>query len=159
FAFSFLFPKNEYETVVSDAISAEIVFLLIALVALRWLAPQLRMRIVVGVLALELGTSVLINWGVIGIAPTPDEYRTLVESRRARVPLDEIERPRFNGGYSDLGCGRAFVEKRFCAGEYNPGRLAALDRLLAEGFGPWIENGPRVVALSPGDSPRSFEEF
>jgi hypothetical protein len=145
--------KKDVNAVISDGISAEILFLLVAVLALRHLEGGQRMAALAAVLVLELGTAVLFNFAQAG-GPT-DDYQKLEAGRRLTPALELAGQPRS----VSKDCLHAYVDKSFCADEYNPGGLLARGLLQSRGFAPFLSSGARVVALPPGFSPDTWDEM
>jgi hypothetical protein len=59
----------------------------------------------------------------------------------------------------DESSSEGYVAKKFHINEYNPLRLNRFSTLIEKGFLPWMQTGPRVVALPPGSKLSNYAEF
>jgi hypothetical protein len=150
-----------YNEVAVNYITADVFFILLALIALRMFSGRMLMVSVCALLALELGTCVLANFPIIGSRVTAEQYREFRASHQSTFNPDAANRPRIvaGNGLVDEEAGRAYAEKTFYLSDYNPVRLVRFDRLISNGFTEWLATGKRVVALPPGSQPDSYDTF
>lgn len=170
FAFRSLVSAASYENFVLNYITAEILFVALAILFLRIFSGRLLMISLVTILALELGTCVVANFAIVGEPVSTDTYRALRASHRRDFTPESANAPRIttpdNPNISVTATklvsedsNRGYVEKTFHMSEYNPLRLKRLNQLIDAGFTDWMINGKRVVALPPESRPGDYESF
>ncbi|HEX7177602.1 MAG TPA: hypothetical protein VF240_20250 [Pyrinomonadaceae bacterium] len=162
FAFRAVLDAAVYDNIAVNYITAEFLFVGLALLALRSSTRRALMLTLVAALALEVGTSVLTNMKMVG-DPVEEagSYRALWASRRAPFDPRLADATRRAGG-TDLvseESGQGYVQKIFYLTDYNPLRLRRFDSLISAGFTDWLTNGKRVVALPPDSRPGGYDSF
>ena len=163
FYFRAVYDPAIYNSVVVNFISAEILFVGLALLALRIFSGRSLMISLVALLALEAGTCVLANPAIVGERASTEAYRALRASHQRQFTPDAANVPRIADKPELLSIsepsGRAYTEKTFYLSDYNSLRLRRFDHLIATGFTEWLTNGRRVVALPPDSQPDNYESF
>lgn len=150
-----------YNDIAVNFITAEILFIGLAIIALRTFSGRRLIVSMVALLALELGTCVLANPTVVGQPVSAGYYRQLLTDHRSHFTPEAASVPRIAEG-TDLvneEAGRAYAEKTFYLTDYNSLRLRRFDRLIASGFTDWLKNGPRAVALPVGSQAEDYATF
>jgi hypothetical protein len=162
FALRALYPPDLYNNLIVNYVTAEILFVCLALLALRAFAGRRLAGCLVVLLVLELGTCVAANMKIVS-APlrSPQEHQEVVARHRRAFTPEAAYSPRLTVGGQLVGeeSGRAYLQKNFYLSDYNPLRLYRLERLLASGYTEWLLNGARVVALPPESRPQNYAEF
>jgi Bacterial membrane protein YfhO len=161
FYFRSVYDPAIYNNVVVNFISAEILFVALAILALRIFSGRSLMLSLVAILALEAGTCVLANPAIVGERVTAEAYRTLRASHRPQFTPETADLPRIVG-HPELieeESRRAYTEKTFYLSDYNNIRLRRFDHLIAVGFTEWLTTGKRVVALPPDSRPDDYPSF
>lgn len=150
-----------YNDIAVNFITAEILFIGLAIFALRKFVGRKLIVSMLALLALELGTCVLANPTVVGHSMSAGNYRQLVNAHRPQFTPEAANVPRFAEG-TDLvneEAGRGYAEKTFYLTDYNNLRLKRFDRLIAAGFTDWLTNGPRVITLPLESQAANYTEF
>ena len=158
-----LVAPEQYSDVVLDSLSAEVIFIGLAIFAAARLKGRQLIAAICVSLALELGMSVVVNFGVIGAPMDAASYRALSE----RVKIFSTQgtgEPRLTNSMADLKGDDvqslpAFTRKQFYLTQYSGFHLRRFEHLLDSGFAPFLVTGRRVVALAAGADVHSFAEF
>lgn len=159
--FRSVLPAPVYNDLAVNFITAEVFFVALAMLVLRTFSGRMLMVGMCALLALELGTCVLANFSIIGSRVSAEQYRQFRASHQPTFNAEAANTPRIAGGNAlvDEEAGRAYAEKSFYLSDYNPVRLRRFDHLIASGFTEWLTTGKRVVALTPGSQPDSYDAF
>jgi hypothetical protein len=150
---------GKFIDVVVSTVTFEALCMLLALVVLwRWQNVTATLLLCV-IAVLETGYGATANFDPAGQAISKADYVNL-SRHEPGFPKAGILSPRLGNEASPNGdTSAAYVGKKFFVSDYNPLRLKRFFALTSAGFGPWLRNGPRVVALPAGSAPTSFAEF
>jgi Bacterial membrane protein YfhO len=109
---------------------------------------------------LETGYCAMVNFTPAGQPMSPPAYAQLSQHVTTFTSAG-AELPRLGNGANpvDESSSEGYVAKKFHINEYNPLRLNRFASLIDKGFLPWMQTGPRVVALPPGSTPSNHAEF
>jgi hypothetical protein len=144
---------------VISAVTFDAVCMLLALLVVHRYQGATAVLLLCGIAVLETGYCVTANFDLAGQAISGPGYLALSQHERG-FPKDGILGPRLGRDpHLNEDTSSAYVGKKFFLTDYNPLRLRRLFALLDRGFGPWLKEGPRVVALPAGSSPDSFATF
>lgn len=162
FIFRAIYPADVYNYIVVNYVTAEILFVAVAALALRAFPSRRLTAALVVLLVLEVGTGVHANMKIVG-APVEgaDAYRAARARHRRAFTTEEAAAPRRAVGENLVSeeSAQAYLSKTFYLSDYNPLRLHRFDALVRNGFTGWMTDGPRVVALPADAWPGNFDEF
>jgi len=135
---------------VAGPVMAEILWLLVALVAYRRLGPSPRLaRALIVLAALDVGSQVHLNYLVVGHdAPVTwwqaldNEHTATFDVAKARITRSAL--PSLKDVRTNLG----YTTKSFFVGTYGPFELRRFSDLIAAGFIDFVTNGAKVVAFA-----------
>jgi len=162
FGFRVIVDSATYNNVVINYITAEIVFVGLAILALRIFSGRALLICLATLLVLELGTCVLSNMKIVGSpVEKAEDYLALRLKHQRAFTVEGANVPRIADGTELISeaSGQGYTQKTFYLSEYNPMRLVRFERLIANGFTDWMTNGQRVVALPPESRPQNYDSF
>jgi hypothetical protein len=156
-----VYDVHAYNDIVLNYVTIEILFVGLAIIALRTFSGRTLMLWLAALLALEVGTCVLSNMKIVGAPTWGGHYRALRARHRRAFTPDAANENRIAGGSGlvDEASGQAYMQKNFYLSEYNPLRLLRFQNVIKNGFENWMTYGKRVVALPPGSQPQNYEAF
>jgi hypothetical protein len=140
--------------------SFEAVCMLLALVVLARTKGTQMILCLAGIAFLETSYSAMTNFTVIGHPVAAPAYASLTKHEKS-FSTAGVGVPRVGNGANttDESSVEGYVAKKFHINEYNPIRLGRFNTLIGAGFLPWMQNGPRVVALPPGSTALNYADF
>jgi len=141
-------------------VTFEAICMALALLVLERVDGARVVVLLAGIAWLETGYCAMKNFEPIGQPVSPADYAAITR-HVSTFTVDNVNSPRLGDGANpvDQSSAEAFVAKKFHINDYNPLRLNRFDSLIATGFLPWMQKGPRVMALAVGALPPSFAEF
>lgn len=161
-------PQVSYFHRVVNGVTAEMLFLVAAMLLLARRPPVGARTAFVAMavlLAVDLGTDVVLNYRVIGARVTRAEHRAAEATYRHGFDAAAATRPRIvspgrqPGDDHDERSMQGLTAKEFYLNDYGGFRLVRFARLLDAGYSGWLVGGPRVAALPPGARPATFDAF
>lgn len=143
-----------------STVTFEAFCMLLALLALARTKGTKLVLLLAGVVWLETGYAAMKNFEPIGQPISKEDYAA-ISKHVTKFTVDEVNQPRLGDGANpvDQSSAEAFLAKKFHINDYNPLRLNRFVALLDAGFLPWLQTGPRVVALPTGAQPKNYTEF
>jgi hypothetical protein len=153
---------HDFVDAVTSGVTFEALCMLLALAALERGRGGTRLyALLAGIVLLETGYSVMVNFEVAGQTIAPEDYVHLRDDHVRELSAAAPVGPRL-GDPRDLQAqtsSAAYLEKKFYVGDYNPVRLKSYETLIAAGFVSWLKDGPRLAALPRDANPATFAQF
>jgi hypothetical protein len=137
----------------------EVLCMLLGLLFLARFSGAQSLAFAAALVVVEAGYCATINFEPAGQPISFGEYARLSKDHVTTFSPLGTDRPRLGDMANSESSAESYVAKRFHIDDYNPLRLRRFESLINMGFVPWLQNGPRVIAVPPGTEVKNFREL